>query len=61
MFLFKLDIHVSVRRETIYENDQKMLPCRIIYYTLAALHVSIDIFVHCQEHLNCITASGITV
>jgi len=34
--------------------------CRIIYYSLAALHVSRDIFAHHQEHLNCITASGIT-
>jgi len=34
--------------------------CRIIYYSLAALHVSSDIFVYHQEHLNCITASGIT-
>jgi hypothetical protein len=25
--------------------------CRIIYYSLAALHVSSDIFVHHQEHL----------
>ena len=33
--------------------------CRIIYYSLAALHVSSDIFAHYQEHLNCITASGI--
>ena len=33
--------------------------CRIIYYSLAALHVSSDIFAHHQEHLNCITASGI--
>jgi len=33
--------------------------CRIIYYSLAALHVSSDIFAHRQEHLNCITASGI--
>ena len=32
----------------------------IIYYSLAALHVSSDIFAHHQEHLNCITASGIT-
>jgi len=28
--------------------------CRIIYYSLAALHVSSDIFAHHQEHLNCI-------
>jgi len=27
--------------------------CRIIYYSLAALHVSSDIFAHHQEHLNC--------
>jgi hypothetical protein len=33
---------------------------RVIYYSLAALHVSRDIFAHHQEHLNCITASGIT-
>ena len=34
--------------------------CRIIYYSLAALHVSSYIFAHHQKHLNCITASGIT-
>ena len=38
----------------------KMQLCRIIDYSLAALHVSTDIFAHHQEHLNCITASGIT-
>ena len=38
----------------------KMQLRRIIYYSLAALHVSGDIFAHHQEHLNCITASGIT-
>jgi hypothetical protein len=38
----------------------KMQLCRIIYYSLAALHVSSDIFAHHQEHLNCITAVGIT-
>jgi len=38
----------------------KMQLCKIIYYSLAALHVSSDIFAHHQEHLNCITASGIT-
>ena len=38
----------------------KMQLCRIIYYALAALRVSSDIFAHHQEHLNCITASGIT-
>jgi len=38
----------------------KMQLYRKIYYSLAALHVSGDIFAHRQEHLNCITASGIT-
>jgi len=28
--------------------------CRIIFYSLAALHVSSDIFAHHQDHLNCI-------
>jgi len=32
----------------------KMQECRIIYCSLAALHVSSDIFAHHQEHLNCI-------
>ena len=32
----------------------KMQLCRIIYYSLAVLHVSSDIFAHHQEHLNCI-------
>jgi hypothetical protein len=31
-----------------------------MYYFLAALHVSNDIFAHHQEHVNCITVSGIT-
>jgi len=33
---------------------------RIIYYSFAAVHVSSNIFAHHQEHLNSITASGIT-
>ena len=33
---------------------KKMQQCRIIYCSLAALHVSIDIFAYHQEHLNCI-------
>jgi hypothetical protein len=33
---------------------------KIIYHSLAALHVSRDIFAQHQEHLNCIIASGIT-
>jgi hypothetical protein len=35
--------------------------CRIIYYSLADLHVSSDIFAHHQEHLNCNTRSCNTV
>jgi len=38
----------------------KMQLCRIIYYSLATLRVSSDNFAHHQEHLNGITASGIT-
>jgi hypothetical protein len=38
----------------------KMQLCRIIYYSLAALHVPSDIFAHHQGHINCITACGIT-
>jgi len=51
---FKPDIRGSVHRDIIYENANKMQLCRIIYYSLAALHVSCDIFAHHQEHLNCI-------
>ena len=39
---------------------KKMQLCRIIYYSLVAPNVSSDIFAHHQEHLNCITSSGIT-
>jgi hypothetical protein len=38
---------------------KKIQLCRIIYYSLAALHVSSDIIAYHQEHLNCNTASGI--
>ena len=31
-----------------------MQQCKIIYYFLAALHVSSDTFAHHQEHLNCV-------
>jgi len=39
---------------------KKLQLCRTIYYSFAALHFSRDIFAHRQEHLNCITASGVT-
>jgi hypothetical protein len=32
----------------------KMQLCRIMFYSLADLHVSSDIFAHHQEHINCI-------
>jgi hypothetical protein len=52
------------RMKTLYfqytKLTNKMQMCRIIYYSLVALHVSSDIFAHHQKHLNCITASGIT-
>jgi len=35
------------------QNDQKDAIVRIIYCSLAALHISSDIFAHHQEHLNC--------
>jgi len=39
------------------KTTNKMQLCRIFYYSLAALHVSGDIFAHHQGHLNCITAA----
>jgi hypothetical protein len=35
-----------------------MQVCRLIYYSLSALHVSGDVFTHHQEHLIVVTASG---
>jgi hypothetical protein len=32
--------------------------CRLIYYSLSAVHVLGDVFVHHQEHLTVFTASG---
>jgi len=39
---------------------KKMQLSSIIYYSLTTLYVSSDIFSHHQEHLNRITAAGIT-
>jgi len=36
----------------------KMQLCRLIYYSLSALHVSGDVFVHHQEHLAVFTVSA---
>jgi len=55
--------HVGLQaklRDQYTKMTNKMQLCRIIYYYLAAVHVSSDIFAHHQEHINCITASGIT-
>jgi len=35
-----------------------MQVCRLIYYSLSALHVSGDVFAHHQEDLTVFTASG---
>ena len=50
----------NVLNEKYMKITKKMQMCRLIYYSLAALRVSSDIFAHHQEHLNCITAFGIT-
>jgi hypothetical protein len=36
----------------------KMQLYRLIYFSLSALHVSGDVFVHYQEHLTVFTVSG---
>jgi len=36
----------------------KMKLCKLIYYSLSAVHVSGDVFAHHQEHLTVFTASG---
>jgi len=51
--------HVNYREVQYTKMTNKMQLCRIIYCSLAALHVSSDIFVHHHEHLNCITAAGV--
>jgi hypothetical protein len=59
----EFDVYSSVHRDTwydFYKMTKKMQLYRIIYYSMSTLHVSSDIFAHPQEHLNCITASGIT-
>jgi hypothetical protein len=51
---YKLDIHGSMHHDVLTKITKKMQLCRIIYYFLAALYVTSDIFAHHQEHLNCI-------
>jgi hypothetical protein len=40
----------------IMKVTNKMQVCRLIYYSLSALHVSGDDFAHHQEHLTVFTA-----
>jgi hypothetical protein len=40
-----------------YENNQQGALYRLIYYSMSALHVSGDVFVHHQEHLTVFTVS----
>jgi hypothetical protein len=52
--LQEIDIHGSVHYNTILTKmTNKLQLCRIIYYSLTALHVLRNIFAHHQEHLNC--------
>ena len=55
-FLFYLFINnnFSLFKNIFTKMTNKMLLCRIIYCSLTAVRVSGDIFVHHQEHLNCI-------
>ena len=53
-----LDAHESVHRVIITKTTNKMQLCRLIYYSLSALHVSGGVFAHHQEYLTVFTASG---
>jgi len=46
-----LNVNESVHRDIITKTTNKMLLCRLIYYSLSALRVSGDVFAHHQEHL----------
>jgi hypothetical protein len=54
----KLDLHESVHRDTIMKVTNKMQLYRLIYFSMAALHVLGDVFAHHQEHLTIFTVSG---
>ena len=43
---------------TIMKVTNKMQLYRLIYFSLSALYVSGDVFVHHQEHLTAFTVSG---
>jgi hypothetical protein len=54
----KLDVHESVHRDIITKTTNEMQLCRLIYYSLLALHVSGDVFAHHQEHLSVLLMMG---
>jgi len=55
---FSIDVHESVHNDIIMKATNKMQLCRLIYYSLSALHVSGDVFAQHQEHLTVFIASG---
>ena len=57
--VYKLDVHESVRRDTIIKVTNKMQLYRLIYYSQSAPHVPGDFFAHHQEHLTVFTLYGI--
>ena len=52
------DVHECVHRNIITKTTNEMQLCRLIYYSVSALHVSGDVFAHHQEHLTVFIASG---
>jgi len=52
----KLDVRESMHHDIIMKITNKMQVCRLMYYSLSALHVSGDVFAHHQEHLTVLTA-----
>jgi hypothetical protein len=55
---FRFPLKTDKITDNNYENNQQDALCRLIYYSKSALHVSGDVFVHHQEHLNVFTVSG---
>jgi hypothetical protein len=47
-----------LRKPYIYVNIQQDALYRLIYYSKSSLHVSVDVFAHCQEQLTAFTVSG---
>ena len=54
----KFDVRESVHRDIIVKVTNKMQLYRLIYYSKSALHVSVDVFAHHQEHLTVFAVSG---